>query len=156
MKKVLGGLGLFTILAFFSLAVSVQAATVSTPKRAVTPRYDASKEVTLGGTVSSVKKVVPGKLSGGHLFLATSSGSVDAHLGPYALRGSHAIPVTSGQKVTLVGVMTTVKGSKVFLVRTIKSGDDTYTIRNEHGFPLLLGAAPASKSLVLSAKGGAR
>ncbi|MFZ0737254.1 MAG: hypothetical protein WBL70_08175 [Candidatus Acidiferrales bacterium] len=156
MKKVLGGLGILTLVAFSSLAVPTRAATAPVTKRAPNvPTYDISKEVTLEGTVSSVKKIAPGMLPGGHLLVATSKGTVDAHMGPFALNGKHAVSVASGAKVKLVGAMTTFHGNQVFLVRTLEIGSTTYNIRSEHGMPMLIGATPSTKSALL-AKGATR
>ncbi len=149
MKKVLGGLLFVSLLAFLLVSISTQAATEIAPRRVATPRYDASKEVTLEGNVSSVRESVPGKLVGGHMFVATAKGTIDGHLGPFALRGSHRISIASGAHVKMVGVMTSVKGSPVFLVRTIDTGKTTYTLRNEHGFPMLLGARQPTKNLYI-------
>ena len=103
MRKLLGGFCLLTALVVSSLAVPSRAATTPA-KRVVTPVYDASKEVTLAGTVSSVKTSVAGKLAGAHLFLTSGTGTVDAHLGPFALNGPHGVKVSAGQQVKLVGV----------------------------------------------------
>jgi len=155
MKKVLGGLGCVSLLVFLLVGAFAQAATATAPKRVATPRYDPSKEITLEGNVTSVKKYVPGNLTGGHMFVATSKGIVDGHLGPFALNGEHRISVSAGEHVKMVGVMTTVKTRQVFLVRTIDTGNNKYVIRGEHGFPLILGAMQATKNLTL-VKGGAR
>ena len=156
MNKVLGGLSLLTILVISSLAVPSRAATNQPVKKAVQgPSYDARKEITLSGTVSSVKNSVPGKLMGGHLFLSSGTGTVDAHLGPFALRGRESVKLTSGEQVKLVGVMSTFHGSQVFLVRTVEAGGHTYNIRNEKGFPQLMGAVQPTHTLSL-AKGGSR
>jgi len=154
MRKLLGGFCLLTALIVSSLAVPTRAATTPA-KRVSSPVYDASKEVTLAGKVSSVKASVTGKLPGAHLFLTSGTGAVDAHLGPFALNGPHGVKVSPGQQVKLVGVMTTVHGSQVFLVRTLEAGSKTYTIRNEHGFPLLMGAQSPTHTLT-AVKGGAR
>jgi hypothetical protein len=152
MRNKLGGFCLLTALVVSSFAAPVMAGTTQPVKRVSTPAYDVTKETTLNGTVSSVKTSVPGKMIGAHLFLTTGT---DAHLGPYALAGPHGVKLNAGEKVKLVGVMSTFHGSQVFLVRTIESGDRTYTIRNEHGFPLLMGATQATKSGSI-AKGGSR
>jgi hypothetical protein len=154
MRNLLGGFCLLTALVVSPFAAPSRAATAAA-KRVSTPVYDASKEVTLAGTVSSVKASVAGKLAGGHLFLSSGTGTVDAHLGPFALNGPHGVKVSPGQQVKLVGVMTTLHGSQVFLVRTLEAGSKTYTIRNEHGFPLLMGAQPPARTLT-AVKGGAR
>ena len=99
MKKLLGGLGLLTLMAFSVFTVPSQAATATKPKIVVTPKYqyDASKEVTLKGTISSVvKKPSSGMLVGEHLMLTTSSGSVDAHVGSYASRDKHLNSLGAG------------------------------------------------------------
>jgi|ERR1700723_3758030 hypothetical protein len=135
MKKLLGGLGLLTLMAFFVFTVPSQADT--TTKKVITPRYqyDASKEVTLKGTISSVvKKPAKGSLLGEHLMLATSSGSVDAHVGSYASRDKRLDTLAQGQSVSAVGVKMNVNGKEVFIVRTIESDGQTITVRNQRGF----------------------
>src|SRR5579872_3553091 len=64
------------------------------------PIYDASREVTVSGTVRSVLAGGhPGLPSGAYLTLSTSQGVVDAHLGRFALLGSQAVSVRPGQQV---------------------------------------------------------
>lgn len=99
--------------------------------------YDASKEVTLTGRVSSVlAKAAPGMIPGSHLLVETSSGTVDASLGRFGLRGNGAVAVVAGQQIEVTGVMKMVKDKPLFLARTVKVGDEVYTVRNEHGLPL--------------------
>jgi len=156
MKPVLKALRCVSLLAFFFVTASAQAATDTAPKKIATPAYDASKEITLEGNISSVNKFVPGKLMGGHVFVATSKGTIDGHLGPFALNGAHSVAIAAGQHIKMVGVMTTARGGQVFLVRSIESGTVTYTIRNEHGFPFLLGAQQPTKKITFVTKEGAR
>jgi hypothetical protein len=157
MKKHLGRFGLVALAALSMLAVGAKADTVTAPKRvASVPRYDASKEITLEATVTNVVKIKGGTLAGSHLVLSTSKGTLDGALGPFALRGVHAMPVASGDHVKVVGVMTTIHNLNVFLIRTVENGNHTYNIRNERGFPLLAGspATPPTASLIV--KGGQR
>jgi len=99
--------------------------------------YDVSREVTLAGTVSSVIVKPPaGMLNGSHLLLVTANGSIDASLGRFGLRGQGAPAVTAGQQVEVIGMMRTIKDKPVLLTRIVKIGSRTYTIRNEHGFPV--------------------
>ena len=155
MRNKLGGFCLLTAFVLTSLAMPAMAGTTQPVKRVQTPKYDVSKETTLDGTVSSVKTFAPGKLVGGHLFLATGSKTVDAHLGPYALKGVHGVNVSTGEKVKLVGVMSSFHGNQVFLVRKVETENATFTVRNEKGFPLLMGAQQSSKKLT-AVKGGSR
>jgi len=139
MRKLFGGVFLFASIAILAIAVPMRAQTTAqTTGRATAvpaaPRYEASKEVTLQGNVLDVVTKPPaGKLIGTHVIVATSSGDVDAHLGTYAMKGTNSFTLTPGERVQLVGVMTTSGANRVFLVRTIKSGSHIYKIRNEHG-----------------------
>jgi hypothetical protein len=73
--------------------------------------YDPSKEVTLEGTVETlVTKATPGTLGGAHLMLATAQGKLDTHLGAFALTEENASAIKPGQRVKVVGAMTTLHG----------------------------------------------
>jgi hypothetical protein len=139
MKRLSAGLCLLALLSAISLLAPVQ--TAANDKKPFS--YDVSKEVTLNGTVSSVLERPAGALSkssgmimGSHLMLATSSGPVDASMGKFALTGKGAIHVGAGQQIEVTGVMKTIKDKEVFLVRSVKVGDEVYTIRNERGVPV--------------------
>lgn len=99
--------------------------------------YDATKEVTLNGTVSSVlTKPAPGMIMGAHLMVQTKSGVVDASLDRFALRGYGALAISGGEAVSVTGVMKTLNGKQVLLTRTVKVASEVYRIRNEHGIAL--------------------
>jgi len=99
--------------------------------------YDASKEVTLTGTVSSVEKT-PARgtetLPGSYLVVETNTGRVNASLGRYAMAGKSTFSVASGQQVQITGVMKTIRDQQVFVARIVQMNGRAYTIRNEHGF----------------------
>ncbi len=153
MSKLLGGLWCAAFLAFLLLCAPARAANAS--KKIAAPLYDVSKEVTLEGNVTTVSASVPGNVKGGHIFVSTSKGTIDGHLGPFALAGKNSISVPAGSHVKLVGVMATVGGRQVFLVRTIDTGSTKYTIRSEHGFPLIPNAVQPTKSInFVNSKGG--
>jgi hypothetical protein len=158
MRKVLGGLGVVALLAISALAVPVQAQTATGVKKAhPTPFYDATKEVTLQGTVENVLRTPSrGMLPGAHIMLATGSGIVDTHLGPFAFKGYHPISVEPGSRVSVVGVMTTVRGSQLFLARTVKVGDEEYKIRNERGLSLVPMNPAIANAKAKKTVGGAR
>jgi len=157
MKKLLGGLGLLTLMAFSVFTVPSQADTTTKPKQVVTPRYkyDASKEVTLKGTISSVvTKPSKGMLMGEHVMLTTSSGSVDAHIGSYASRDKRLNSLAPGQSVSAVGVKMNIRGQNVFIVRTIEADGQTIKVRNQRGF--FVGATPSRAGKIRHVKGGSR
>jgi hypothetical protein len=158
MRKVLGGLGVVALLALSALAVPVQAQTTTGVKKVhQTPFYDPTKEVTLQGTVENVVRTPSrGMLPGAHVMLATGSGMVDTHLGPFAFKGFHPLSVAPGSRVSVVGVMKTVRGNQVFLARTVKVGDEEYKIRNEHGAVLAPVNPAMAKTKANRSMGGAR
>jgi hypothetical protein len=147
--------GPFAFLALCLLAMPIHAQTAVTTKTAVPLRYDNSKEVTLTGTVSSVVKRSSPETkmtAGSHLIVETTSGTVDASLGGFALRGKGALSVTPGQRVQVTGVMKQIRDKEVFVTRLVQADGHVYTIRNEHGFALAPTArVRATKS---EAKGG--
>jgi hypothetical protein len=139
-KKFLHRLSALAIVFLISSLGLVQAQTTQTTTVTATGtrplHYDAAKEITLAGKVSSVlAEATPGQrmVAGSHLLLATPSGPVDASLGRFGLRGMGAVSVAVGQQIEVTGVMQTIKDKPVFLVRSVKAGGELYTIRNEHG-----------------------
>jgi hypothetical protein len=145
------------ILALCIFALPLHAQTSDTENKPVTHRqwYDISQEIRIIGTVSNVEKV-PARgtetLPGSHLQVETNAGQVDASLGLYALRGKSPLSVSSRQQVQMLGVMKTIKGREVFIVRVIEVNGRSYAVRNEHGFA---NAALAHKGSAGSqAKGG--
>lgn len=107
--------------------------------------YDVSREITVTGNVSGVSfnSKAP---SGAHVLITTTHGSIDAHLGNFALQGSQPLSLQRGQAVRVVGMMTRINGSQVLLARTVSNGTKTYIIRNEHG--ALLFPQPAGRGRV--------
>jgi hypothetical protein len=99
--------------------------------------YDIAKEVTVVGTVSKVLvKASPGMIVGSHLLLSTTSGSLDASLGRFGLRGKGALSVAPGQQVVVTGVSKLLRGRQVFVARTVRVGSHVYFVRNTHGIPV--------------------
>jgi hypothetical protein len=136
MRKLIVGLMLSAATAWPAIAVPVRLPRgAQSGYAAAPPRYNSSKEVSLEGTVASVvTKPAPGMLAGAHLMVATSTGTVDAHLGNYAMRGPNALALSPGERVKVVGVMATVQSHHVLMVRTVQAGLNYYKIRNECGF----------------------
>jgi len=148
MKKSSAGSILAAVFIVSGLVLSSPAAgqtVVRVKVAAASPRYDIAREVSLQGTVASVvTNPSSGLLAGAHAFVATSSGTVDAHLGAYALKGTPALALAVGEKVTLVGVVQTIQGRQVLLVRTVRTTGGLYTIRNAHGILMRSGSATAT------------
>ncbi len=156
MRNSLVRLCLLTVL-FVALPAILPAAKKLSPTNRVThpSRYDATKEVTLEGTVESlVTKPMPGRMQGGHLMVSTAQGTVDGQIGAFVLRGAQPFAAAPGEKVKITGVMTTIHGQQAFLVRTIETSERTVIVRNERGFFV----APGAHAILTrnSTEGGAR
>lgn len=157
MKNQLAGLFALALLSLVPVLPPVQAQAPAATKDSVRPfTYNVSDEVTLKGTVSSVlTKPTRGMIMGSHLLVSTSSGTVDASLGMFGLRGKGAVQAKAGDPLEMTGIMKTIKGQQVFLTRTVKAHNQLYTVRNEHGFPVSPQAReranrkPATKGMAL-------
>jgi hypothetical protein len=144
MNRVVGAVCALALLACTFSAATAFGNTVNRPKRAyVAPRYDLAKEITLQGVIESVvAKPATGMMPGAHLLVAgTKLGTVDVQLGPWGLKGSRSGVLAAGSSVSIAGLMSTFNGRSVLLARLVQAGGRTITIRNEHGFTLLPGAA---------------
>jgi len=135
MKPLSAALCNLVIFFLISSPSPVQAQTTANVAKSAAPfHYDIAEEVALTGTVSSVlTKAAPGMIAGSHVLLATASGTVDASLGRFGLRGGGAVSIATGQQIEAIGVMKVIEHKPVLLVRTVKAGGNVYTIRNEHG-----------------------
>jgi DNA/RNA endonuclease YhcR with UshA esterase domain len=126
---------LVLVLCVFALPLHAQ--TSDTTKPVVHLRYDITQEMTFTGTVSSVVKASAHetkKASVSRVMVQTTSGTVEADLGRYAMRGEGALSLTPGQLIQLTGVMKTVRGQQVVIARLVQANGKVYKIRNEHGF----------------------
>jgi hypothetical protein len=142
MRNKLGGFCLLTALVITSFAAPLYAGKTPVRRAAIAPRYEASKEVTMEGTIQGIvnKKGAPGSMLGTHLMVSTPKGTIDAHIGSYVLRGSHPFAPAVGQSVKLVGAPATVNHKNVFLTRTIETGNHTVEVRTKSGFLIVPGA----------------
>ncbi len=138
MKRLFAGLGALAFLFVIPLLPSAQAQTTAATANSNHPfTYHVSDEVTIKGTVSSVlTKHAPGMIMGSHLLVNTPSGTVDASLGTFAMRGKGGLQVKEGQEVELTGIMKTLKSKPVFLTRLVKMDSQVYSVRNDRGFPV--------------------
>jgi len=159
MRNLLGPLCLLTVLLVSFPATPLSAKESAARQRvAHASRYDLAKEESIEGTVESlITKPAPGKMLGGHLMVATAKGSVDGQIGAFVLRGSQPFTATPGEKVKITGVMTTFHGQEAFLVRTIETPERTVVVRDAHGFFVVPGTRPVTRtSSATSSQGGAR
>lgn len=94
-------------------------------------------EVTISGTVDRLLNRSDSAASpmGAHLLVRVSGGSVDAHLGPFFSR-KNGEALIGGEAVEASGVWAKIHGREVLLVRQLRVGERTITVRNERRFPV--------------------
>jgi DNA/RNA endonuclease YhcR with UshA esterase domain len=119
------------------LAPATSEAQQRSGRRAGSPVYDRSTEVTLSGTVDEVQSH-QGRVggTGTHLMLATDAGTIDVHLGPTNWLASKEYTFAKGDRIEVTGSKVTLDGTAAIIARQVKRGDQTMVLRNENGIPL--------------------
>ena len=134
MRNKLGGLCLLTALVITSLATPLYAG--NTPvKTVIAPRYEASKEVTMEGTIQSVKSDSPGSMIGMHLFHSEST--IDAHMSPSALHGTHASGQSRPDRQDCRG-NDHCQSQQGVSARNDRNGQSNVNVRTTRGFVLMV------------------
>ncbi|HXJ45079.1 MAG TPA: hypothetical protein VNK47_00285 [Candidatus Dormibacteraeota bacterium] len=123
--------------------------------------YDATKEVSLQGTVASFTENSKQFPAGAHVVVQTSAGPVDAHLGDARLLKLNNMTISEGASVRIIGELVTTPQGTFFLARLVQEGAQVVAVRNTQGFPLSFAAAQAAAkqsgaSSQANSQGGAR
>ncbi len=129
-KLTLALAGLLPGVLMVSLATPVVAepAAGSVPQRNAIAKYDATREITINGTVQQViTKHVAGSPAGMHLMVSGAQGLVDAHVGPYMSKSAKEA-LHMGLPVQIVGAMETLRGKQILIVRELGYGGQTMTM----------------------------
>jgi hypothetical protein len=114
--------------------------------------YDASKEVTLQGTVVSFTENSKEFPPGAHVVVQTSSGQVDAHLGDSRLLKLNNFTISQGASIRIIGENVTTNQGTFFLARLVQQGTQVLAVRSMQGMPLL----PFVRKSASNSQGGAR
>ncbi len=102
------------------------------------PKYDASTEVTLKGTVQEVK-IVPGAYEGVHVMLKTSTDTYLVHLAPQGFLKMLDFNVQVGDSFEVVGCKITGEFGPEILAKDVKAGNNELTLRDKKGAPAWAG-----------------
>lgn len=111
--------------------------------------YDATKEVSLQGTVASFTENSKQFPAGAHVIVQTSAGPVDVHLGDARVLKLNNFSITQGASVRIIGQPVTTPQGRFFLARLIQQGTQLVAVRTPQGFPV------ASNAVLSGAKGSA-
>jgi hypothetical protein len=114
--------------------------------------YDASKEVSLQGTVAKFTENSIDLPRGAHVLVQTSSGQIDVHLGDPRLLKLNNMTISQGASIRIIGEPVTTNHGTFFLARLVQQGAQVIAVRTTQGFPVWP-SAPKSAS---TSQGGAR
>lgn len=96
--------------------------------------FDATREITLQGTIRDVvTQPAAGNLMGVHLTVASTTGTTDVHLGSL-LSKAHDNLLRAGASVIVVGSFASIRGHQVLLARQLVVGGQVIPVRDQHGF----------------------
>jgi hypothetical protein len=98
--------------------------------------YDASKEVSLQGTVASFTENSKQFPAGAHVVVQSSAGPVDVHLGDARLLKLNNMTISQGASVRIIGEPVTTPQGTFFLARLIQQGSQVVAVRGMTGMPL--------------------
>jgi hypothetical protein len=122
---------------------------------ALTPVYDATKEIKVQGNILKIEAAAGGStLIGTHIQVQTAQGVVDTHLGSGVIFSPNALGLFVGESVTVTGMMATVGGNSVLLARVLTTPNHVFNLRNEHGIPARSLMPRGNSSSANSVKGG--
>ncbi|HEX8837462.1 MAG TPA: hypothetical protein VF748_11040 [Candidatus Acidoferrum sp.] len=118
----------------FSLAVSAQKAMPSDEQLLRT--YNASREISLVGTVVKYETNSAIPPIGAHLTIQTASGSVDVHVGNAKVLGAGHLTLHPGDNIRIVGEPMALGEGTYFAARIVQKGTVAVAVRNARGLPL--------------------
>lgn len=114
--------------------------------------YDASKEVSLQGTVAKFTENSMDLPRGAHVLVQTSSGQIDVHLGDPRLLKLNNMTIAQGASIRIIGEAVTTNQGTFFLARLVQQGTQVVALRSMQGMPVWP-SAPKSAS---TSQGGPR
>jgi len=128
--------GVLVLAGALSLSLSAGAQQTEQPDTRGLQSYEASREVSLVGTVVKYEASSSAPPMGAHLLVQTSSGQVDAHLGnARVLQASH-LELKAGDNVRIVGESLALGDGTFFAARIVQKGTQAVAVRNAKGFLL--------------------
>ena len=101
------------------------------------PKYDASKEVKIKGSIEDIKEIAMGKGEVGvHLMVKTASETIEVRLCPSGYLKDFEVALSKGQQVEVTGSKVKAEDKDVILAREVVQGNNTLTLRDKQGTPV--------------------
>ena len=101
------------------------------------PRYDASTEVTVTGTVEKIESHI-GRMgwNGTHVHVRFEAETLIVHVGPTPYLSQKGFTFAEGDQIEVIGSKVKFEGKDILVAREIKKGDKMLTLRNRRGVPV--------------------
>lgn len=113
--------------------------------------YDASREVSLVGTVVKYDPISTTPPIGAHVLVQTPSGQVDVHLGNGKLLDAANLALNAGDNVRIVGEPLALGNGTFFAARIVQKGTQAVAVRSARGF--LIRTTPLTPSEAQALRG---
>lgn len=140
---------LLSVVALFHAPfAAAQQKTIAVPQADLA--YDVTRESVVQGTVVSYTPASTVGPIGPHIKVQTSSGIVDVHLGNAQFLKQSDLVLASGDSVKIVGQSFTFSSGPVVLARILQKGNQTVTLRNFKGLPLVAKPPANAKPRVIT------
>ncbi|HKW61615.1 MAG TPA: hypothetical protein VJN89_03635 [Candidatus Acidoferrum sp.] len=131
---------LFMLAGSLALCLSASAQQAMPSDAQLLRTYNATREISLVGTVVKYETASAVPPMGAHVTLQTASGQVDVHLGNAKVLEANHLTLNVGDNVRIVGEPIAFGEGTYFAARIVQKGTQAVAVRNAKGFPL----SPAS------------
>jgi hypothetical protein len=102
-----------------------------------TPKYDASTETKMKGTVEDLKIPEKGhEKEIVHLLMKNADETVDLYLCPKSFIDDMGVTFSKGDEISFTASKITLGGSEIMLAREVVKGQDTLVLRDDKGKPV--------------------
>lgn len=130
------------LLLLFMLAVSLALCLSASAQKAMPSdaqllrTYNASREISLVGTIVKYETASTVPPMGAHATIQTPSGQVNVHLGNAKVLEANHLVLNAGDNVRIVGEPMALGEGTYFAARIVQKGTQAVAVRNARGFPL--------------------
>jgi hypothetical protein len=131
---------LFMLAGPLTLCLSLDAQQARPSDAQLLRTYNASREISLVGTVVKFETASAVPPMGAHATIQTASGQVDVHLGNAKVLDANQLVLHAGDNVRIIGEPMALGEGTYFAARIVQKGTQAVAVRNAKGFPL----SPAS------------
>jgi hypothetical protein len=125
----------------------------STETTELIPAYDPGKEIQLQGMIRRIETSGTNGPIGTHILIETATGVADAHLGNGRAASPAYLGLSTGESVTVIGMIESAGGKDILLTRILRTSKHVFILRSRWGIPVR-GTARTSSAPSEALKGG--